>query len=185
MMRFRDATIEDLPELTALYAGSLNERDDTLNYPHYDEQSVREMNIAFAHNLLGNPNWFCVVGAVGTVLREDAQGVKQVLGGKAKAFVSGAFQPRPIGSPKRVGFIEMVIVNPRAQRRDVCRKLIQLAAFRFKSAGADVLEMAYTPGSAAETIALKHGIKPYRIVGAYVLDDGTPNGTLPMPKDDE
>lgn len=183
-MRFRLLQLGDLPEVVRLYGEYLDGREPTETpYPNNDDpETLEEFNVSVARQLLANPHWFCIAGVVGSKYQTDAAGVKQVLGGKVKAFIMVQMSERTVGKPKHMAFIELLVVDPRLRKRDVGRKLVHLMAFEAQRRGAEVIELAYSPGSLGAKMWPTYGAVPYRILAAYIDPDGTPRQDLPMPK---
>lgn len=180
-MRFRPLQMSDLPDITRLYTEYLEESSEV--YPNTNERSAEEYIFSLYNALVNNPNFFCIVGVVDGRVHEDAQGNKHTIGGRAKAYVQGSLIQRPLGEPKIIGLIDLVIVDSKFRKHSIARALIQRAATQIAQRGAQVLECAWTPGSLGEEIALAAGMKPYRTLGAWVTDDGTPRGDMPMVKE--
>ena len=182
-MRFRFLTMADLPDLERLYLEYLEQRGpDELPYPIHDDTSGAEFTLAVARQLLGNPAfWYCIVGVMGSTVTQDANGEKVVVGGRPKGFIMVNMSERPIGHPKKVAFIELLVVDRKFQQKDVGRKLAHLAWVECLKRGAQVLEAAYSPNSLGEKLWPQYGAVPYRILAAYVGPDGQPKTEMPMP----
>ena len=180
-MRFRSLQMSDLPDITRLYQEYLDQSNEV--YPHTSPRTSEEYIFSLYNSVVNNPNFFCIVGVVDSRIYEDAQGVKHVIGGRAKAYLQGQFVQRGIGEPKVIGLADCVIVDSKFRNHNIARTLIQRAATEIAQRGAQVLECAWTPGSLGEEIALKAGMKPYRVLGAWIMDDGTVRGDMPMVKE--
>jgi GNAT superfamily N-acetyltransferase len=183
-MRFRYITMSDIPECARLYNDMQNERrPEELNYPLHTAHGEEEFTLTLARQLVApTNNWFAIAGVVGSTIHENSEGHKQVHGGKVKGFISVSMAERVLGEPKRIAFIELVIVDSRFRLRDVARKLIHLASVEVVNRGAQVLEGIASPHSLGEDLYLKCGFKPYRLLMAYVTETGESRGDLPMPK---
>lgn len=180
-MRFRQLQMSDLPDITRLYTEYLEESAEV--YPHVNERSGEEYIFSLYNALINNPNFFCIVGVVDGRVHEDAQGIKHTVGGRVKAYIQGSLIQRPLGEPKVIGLIDLVIVDQKFRRHSIARALIQRAATEIAKRGAQVLECAWTPGSLGEQIAMAAGMKPYRTLGAWITDEGTVRGDMPMVKE--
>lgn len=182
-MRFRYMQMSDIPEVSRLYEQMISERDpEEILYPNTDEKTVEEFTLSVAAQLLSNPNWFGICGVVGSKLREDAQGIRQVIGGKTKAFITVNLSQRTIGGPKNISFTELLIVDKQFRNHDIARKLVQLMAVESAQRGAHVLEAAWTPGSTGSKIWQRLGCVPYRVLGAWITEDGAVRTDMPMLK---
>jgi hypothetical protein len=182
-MRFRYMQMSDIPEAVKLYQQSLEDKpEEEIAYPAMGERSVEEFTISLASQLISNANWFAICGVVGSTLKEDAQGVKHVVGGKVKAFISVSLSQRTVGSPKNISFTELLVVDRQFRTRDIARKLVQLMAIESAQRGAHVLEAAWTPGSIGSKIWERLGCVPYRVLGAWITLEGEPRQDLPMVK---
>ncbi len=182
-MRFRYMQMSDIPAVVKLYEQMLDERtEEEIHYPHTDERSVEEFTLSLASQLIGSPNWFGICGVVGSKLREDAQGAKHVIGGKAKAFICVNLNQRTVGAPKIISFTELLCVDKEFRKHDIARKLVQLMAVESAQRGAHVLEAAWTPGSMGSKIWERLGCVPYRVLGAWITTDGEVRTDMPMIK---
>lgn len=182
-MRFRFLTMSDIPEIVKLYEQLQTERrPEELAYPLQSDQDTNEFTGSIAHQLaLNSHGWFGIAGVVGSTIKADAES-KYVIGGKTKALITVSLNQRNVGMPRNIGFIEMIVVDTKVRKRDVGRKLVQLAAVECAKRGAQVIEGSWNPNSLGEEMWPKYGLKPYRVFGAYVTDTGEPRSDLPMPK---
>ncbi len=182
-MRFRYIQLQDIPEVGKLYTQLLEDkREEELNYPITGPQDANDFMLSITKQLIANPSWFAIVGVVGSKLTEDHQGVKHVVGGKCKALIAVSMTERSVGYPKQIGFVELLVVDREFRKRDIGRKLIHTMAVEASQRGAQVLECAWNPGSLGEQLWTDAGVKPYRTLGAWILDDGTPRSDLPLAK---
>ena len=184
-MRFRFMQMGDIPAAVRLYEQMLDERpDEEIHYPQTNEQSVEQFTLSLATQLIGNPNWFCICGVVGSKIREDETGAKNVIGGKVKAFISVALNTRSVGTPRNISFTELLVVDKEFRNHDIARKLVQLMAVESVQRGAQVLEAAWTPGSIGSKIWERLGCVPYRVLGAWITPEGVVRTDMPMMKDE-
>lgn len=183
-MRFRLLTMSDIPEIVKLYEQlQAEQRPEELPYPLHSDQAVNEFTGTIAHQLaLNTQGWFGIAGVVGSTIKADDAGGKYVVGGKTKALITLSLSQRTIGAPKNIAFIEMIVVDPKLRKRDVGRKLVQLAAVEAAKRGAQVLEGSWNPNSLGSEMWPQYGLRPYRVLGAYVDEKGEPRSDLPMPK---
>ena len=182
-MRFRYMQMSDLPEACKLYEHMLTERTpDEIHYPNTNDKTLEEFTLTLATQLISNPNWFAICGVVGSRIHQDEQGVKHVMGGKTKAFITVNLSQRAIGSPRNISFTELVLVDPAFRNHDIARKLVQLMAVESAQRGAHVLEAAWTPGSLGSQIWERLGCIPYRVLGAWITTDGVVRTDMPMAK---
>lgn len=182
-MRFRYMEFNDITEAARLWAEMHHEAaPEELHYPITDDKSAGDFSVSLARQLLGNQAWFAICGVVGSKIEEDAQGVKHVVGGKVKAYIAVSMTERTIGYPRNVAFIELLVVDKQCRKKDIGRKLVHLMAVEASQRGANVIEGAWNPGSLGEKLWPGYGLRPYRVLGAYVLEDGTPRTDLPMPR---
>jgi len=173
-MRFRKLQITDVPDVARLYGEYLEDRlPDECPYPYQDERSIDEFSLGLVRQLTGNPHWFGFVAVVGSKIVQDPQGQKHVVGGKAKGIIAVNLTERPIGEPKRLAFIELAVVDRKFRRRGILRRLAQLCFIEGQRRGVETFEAAWTPGSKGEEFWPAVGLRPYRVLGAYILKDGT------------
>lgn len=182
-MRFRFLTMSDIPEIVRLYEQlQTDQRPDELLYPLHTEQTSNEFIGSIAHQLaLNSQGWFAIGGVVGSTLKVEGDN-KYVVGGKCKSLITVTLIQRSVGNPKNIAFIDMIVVDPKMRNRNVGRKLVQLAAVESAKRGAQVMEGGWNPNSLGAEMWPKYGLKPYRVLGAYVTDEGQPRSELPMPK---
>jgi hypothetical protein len=184
-MRFRYMQMSDIPDAVRLYEQMLAERGpEEIPYPQTTEKTVEEFTLSLATQMIGNPNWFCICGVVGSKIREDETGAKHVLGGKVKAFIMVSLNTRSVGSPRNISFTELLVVDTQFRNHDIARKLVQLMAVESAQRGAQVLEAAWTPGSVGSKIWERLGCVPYRVLGGWITKDGIPRTDMPMLKDE-
>jgi ribosomal protein S18 acetylase RimI-like enzyme len=180
-MRFRYMQLSDIPEAGKLYTQLQEDhRPEELNYPNIGPQDPNEFMLSLARQLIGNPAWFSIVGVVGSKIMEDAQGVKHVIGGKAKAIIAVSLTQRTVGNPKDIAFFELMIVDREFRKHDIGRKLTHAAVVESSHRGAQALECAWNPGSLGEQLWTAAGIRPYRVLGAWVDEDGNPRTDIPL-----
>lgn len=183
-MRFRYLTMGDIPECVRLFSEMQAEQRDTEpRYPQVTDHTGEEFMLALARQLVANPpNWFGVAGVVGSTVRDNPDGSKQVYGGKVKGFLTVSLNERAVGDPKLSAFCELLVVDEKFRRRDVARKLAHIGAVECARRGAQVLECSWNPNSLAAELGEKFGFRPYRVLAAFTTEDGTPRAELPIPK---
>lgn len=172
-MRFRLASLEDVPAMTTLYGQFLDTNPRV--YPDYTDRELakREFAAASVLNMMQNPRWFCIVAVVDSRLDGET-----VVGGRAKGMITAIIGQRILGSPKLTGFCEYLVVDEKFRGRGTARKLALIGGRKAYAMGAEVIECGWVPGSPVGALWEAIGYKPYLIFGAFINEDGSPRQEL-------
>lgn len=174
-MKYRPMTIGDIPSIVGLYESHVRELNQPYPAlgPEPDADFARYLMWQMVENQL--KNWFAVVAVAGA----ERHGGKFV-GGVPQGVISCVLNARLLEHPQLSGYVEFLAVTPGLRRKGVARKLVQIAARMLFDRGAAVLECAWAPGTLAAELWESMGVRPYRVVGAWVTADGVPRKDLPL-----
>lgn len=185
-MIVRPLQVADIPGVLDLYRQMIAEHatKGPVRYPQPTDATPGEMGDYLYHSVTsGSPDLLPVVATA-----DDGHRLPDgtPIGGTAIGFALASIYLRPIGHPKRVGYVEVLYVNPshrngrgpRAVAVQILKALGEEAYRRYPPAEDGtpglVIEGGYVPGTHGEKLWPGLGLRPYVVLCAFVDDQGNP-----------